>query len=277
MHEDKSLYQEFEINQLKCCNFIVNQKDTEPIYKKYWHSYLSSLIEKMTWFGVVLLTSTLVVTTSGFSNNILLLKSYTKSNYMKVVLLISCERYDEIIQIDSIKDLHHNGLWINVWDISMILSSFDYHKFFGRYNHPPCIVINLECNQTKAFMAEMSKRIFFHYERYWLMFSEGLDEAYAILNEENINFDAEIILAIPTQQNIYDIYEVFNPSHSRGGRLNIATFGVWSKDTGWNTISQTKIERRHDLNGIVFPSVMPVMNIGSIEFGIFSNSKRPVC
>lgn len=203
----------------------------------------------------------LTIVTSGFSNHFLLLKDYTEPNDISVVLLISCEKDNEFFTIKSIKELQHHGLWTNLWNISteLAFTDFDYHRFFGRYSHPPCIVINLECNQTKAFMAEMSKRVFFHHERSYLMFGGSVDEAFDILNQENINFDAEIILAIPAGQELFDIYEVFNPSYSRGGRLNIASIGCWSEEIGWKqTVKQTKIERRHDLNGITFPTVVPV-------------------
>lgn len=208
----------------------------------------------------------LTILTSGLSNNIPLLKDYIESNDdIKVVLFISCEKDNELFKIESIKELQHYGLWTNVWDISteLAFTDFNFYWFFGRYSHPPCIVINLECNQTRALMAEMSKRVFFHHERSYLMFSESVEKAFDILNQENVNFDAEILLAIPSAgQELYNIYEVFNPSYSRGGRLNIAPMGLWSQEIGWKqTVQQTKIERRHDLNGITFPTVIPVINI----------------
>lgn len=203
----------------------------------------------------------LTILTSCLSYNNLSLKDYIKSNDINVVLLISCESDNERFTIKTIEDLQHRGLWTNVWDISteVVSTNFNYHRFFGRYSHPPCIVINLECNQTKAFLAEMSKRVFFHYERNWLMLSESLEQAFDILNQQNINFDAEIILTISAGQGYYDIYEVFNPSHSRGGRLNITRIGRWSEEIGWNIVKHTKIERRHDLSGITFPTVIPVI------------------
>lgn len=213
----------------------------------------------MSWLVNIFVIFT--IATSGSSSNTPLLKDYTKFNDITVVLFISCEKDDKLSTIDSVDELQHQGLWTNVWHISteVAFTNFNYHWFFGRYSHPPCIVINLECNQTKAVLAEMSKRVFFHHERSYLMFGQSLAEAFDILNDENINVDAEIILAIPAGQELYDIYEVFNPSHRRGGRLKIALIGRWSERIGWKqTVLQTKIERRHDLNGIRFPTVIPV-------------------
>lgn len=201
------------------------------------------------------------IITSGFSSNIMLLKDYIQANYITVVLFVTCEKDNEVFK--TLEDLQHQGLFTNFWDIStgVALNDFNYHKFFNRYSHSPCVVINLECNQTKSFLVEMSKRIFFHHERKWLMLSESLKQAFDMLDEQNINFDAEITLAIPAGQDLYNIYEVFNPSHSRGGRLNIATLGGWSNENGLSTVKQTKLERRHDLNGITFPTVIPVIKI----------------
>lgn len=215
----------------------------------------------MSWLGNIIVILTIATSTVSF--NVSILQDYTKANDITVVLLISCEQDNELLKLKTVENLQYHGLWTSVWDISMEmnLNDFDFHKFFGRYSNPPGVVINLECNQTKALMTEMSKRVFFHHERKWFMLSGSLEEAFDILNRENINFDAEINLAIPTEQDFYDIYEVYNPSYSRGGRLNITAVGRWSGEIGWDTVKQTKIERRHDLNGITFPTIIPVNEI----------------
>lgn len=204
----------------------------------------------------------LITLKCGLTHNILI-KDYFISNHITTVLLISCESKNEINTIHTIENLQRYGIWINIWDISMesVLTNFDYHRFFVRFSNPPSIVINLECNQTTAFLAQMSKRVLFHSERKWLMLSGRLEDSLDILNKQNINFDAEINLVIPSVRQHYEIYEVFNPSYNRGGRLNITQVGNWSAEIGWNIqLKQTKIERRHDLNGITFPTVIPVTN-----------------
>ncbi|XP_037041261.1 ionotropic receptor 75a-like [Bradysia coprophila] len=158
----------------------------------------------------------------------------------------------------SIKDLQHRGIWTNVWDISADVNS----HFFDRYTNPPCVVIDLRCNKTKFFLGEMSKRVLFHQQQKWLMWSESRQEAFDYLNDENINFDAEIIVAIPSGQGFYGIYEAYNPSYRRGGRLNITEMGQWNEAMGWNVMmNQTKIERRRNLNGLAFPTVVTLANI----------------
>lgn len=211
----------------------------------------------MSWWTNIIVIVTIIIP-SGSSNNILLLKDYITSNDISVVLFVPCEKDNDLFKTE-LSSIKYHGLWTNVWDIRTddVASN---SKFFDRYSNPPCIVIDLRCNQTKPLLTEMSKRVFFHLQRKWLMWSESLEEVFDCLSEENINFDAEITVAIPSsQQGSYDIYEAYNPSYRRGGQLNIKTMGQWNEAIGWNVSNQTKIERRHNLNGIIFPTVVPVM------------------
>lgn len=205
------------------------------------------------------------IISSGYAYNALLIKDYVKYNYVTTILLVSCGSGYESNGIETIKNLQTHGIWINVWDISneLIISDFDYKHFFLRLSHPPCVMVNLDCNQTSAFMAQMSKRIMFHYERNWLMFSASLERSFDILNRQNINVDADILLAVRVEENDesdqYDTYEVFNPSGTRGGRLNVTKLGSWNKKIGLDIPSkQTKIERRRNLTGLTFPAVITV-------------------
>lgn len=57
----------------------------------------------------------------------------------------------------------------------------------------------------------------------------------------------------------YQISDVYNPSKLRGGRLNVTTIGAWNQYRGFQlTTEQTKIERRRNLGGLTFLSVMTV-------------------
>lgn len=55
------------------------------------------------------------------------------------------------------------------------------------------------------------------------------------------------------------MFEVYNPSFRRGGRLNITQIAYWNSGIGFSMLSQqTKIERRHNLSGLVFHAAMAV-------------------
>lgn len=199
--------------------------------------------------------------TRQYCCNVHLIKDYLKANYLTTLLWVSCEP----TPIETLTALH--GIWINVWDIAdeSALTDFNYDKFFGRYSQPHAAVLNLECNQTNSFMTQASKRILFHNERYWLMFNSNLHQAVDVLSRQNINVDAEIILALSLIGNDaeevknYELYEAFNPSSVRGGRINITQLGYWNRTDGFNIpVKQTKIERRRNLRGIILPSVISV-------------------
>lgn len=195
------------------------------------------------------------------SCNVNLIKDFIKTNYLTTILIISCD--NELTSMET-KSIDFNGrIWFNVLDISdgLMLEDFNYNKFFDRYSHPHGVVVNFECNQTNSFLMQMSQRYLFHNERFWLMFTANLEKTFTILSQQNINVDAEIIIALPIDhfEENYDIYEAFNPSSVRGGHLNITALGNWNRKDGLNIpVRQTKIERRRDLQGITLLSVTSV-------------------
>lgn len=230
---------------------------------KLYLTFVYSLSNMRLLVHIVLIVG---VAIRSYSCNIFLIKDYLRRNYLSTMLLVTCEKTNETNKIETI-NLQHIGIWTNVLDISdeSIIASNDYSFFFGRASHPPCVVIDLECNHTNAFMTEISKRLLFHNERNWLMITSNFRKAYATLSLQNINVDAEIVLAVPVKMNAnedvykYNIYEVFNPSSKHGGRLNISRLGYWSKNCGFDIPStQTKIERRRNLHGITVSSVISV-------------------
>lgn len=181
---------------------------------------------------------------------------------MSTLLFISCE--NDTLPLEEMRSL--NGIWINVWDIhnQSELIDFNYYHFFGRYSHPHGVVLNLECDITNSLLIQISKRIFFHYERFWLMYTSNLETASTILSSQNINVDAEIVVAVPIDLNTgqgYNIHEVFKVSSTRGGRahFNMTQLGDWNKFGGFSIpLKQTKIERRRNLGGITLSSVVSV-------------------
>lgn len=57
----------------------------------------------------------------------------------------------------------------------------------------------------------------------------------------------------------YNVFDVYNPSFVRGGKLNITQIGHWSESDGFMLSTyQSKIERRHDLNQIRFHAATAV-------------------
>lgn len=124
-----------------------------------------------------------------------LIDDYLQRHNIKVSLFLTCEPPGWKVD-DNLKT---NNYWMNHWDMSSEdnLSNFNYEDFFVRFSHPICVIVNLECNETKSMLNEISKRTMFHFERYWLLFGESDENVFDLLSGENINVDAEVAIVIP--------------------------------------------------------------------------------
>lgn len=132
------------------------------------------------------------------------------------------------------------------------------------------IVFDINCERTKEIFEVFSINNFFNRSYNWLMFAENLEHASESLEKENINIDAEITLAIPSENDsgVLKLYDVYNPCFKRGGILNLTNKGIWSKINGLEiTLTQSKIDRRSNLNkltlhaGVVITGIMPNQTI----------------
>lgn len=212
---------------------------------------------------LLLVIGSIIISTNSQSATVI--KDYLRVNNLKTVLFVSCVDQTNFDLIETISTLQHQEIWTNVWDFSKSsLLEADYERFFIRLSNTDCVVVDLDYNETIPLMKEFSNRILFHYERNWLIFSSHFNKSFDILSQQNINVDADVSLAIPVvspekNNHNYDIYEVYNPSSQHGCRLNVTRMGYWSQSTGLHLLfKQTKIERRRNLQGITFTSVITV-------------------
>ena len=136
------------------------------------------------------------------------------------------------------------------------------HRSYG-------IIFDVTCNRTEEVFQVFSENNFFNRSYFWIMQDDNFDHAYNLLSKQNINYDAEITLSIPAENNINNelmLYDVYNPSFKRGGKLNVTDKGKWSFDYGLNiTLTQNKIDRRSNLNGLVLHAVVVATGIAQNE------------
>lgn len=58
----------------------------------------------------------------------------------------------------------------------------------------------------------------------------------------------------------YEVFEVYNPSYRRGGKLNITRKYTWQSSVGPQPPSkQTRHERRKNFGGLTFTGVLTVL------------------
>lgn len=132
--------------------------------------------------------------------NMLFVKDYLKFNNIRICVFLSCDNVTD--RMKNRIEFEHNNVWINWWSVSEEgdLRRLNYTNILVRLTSPIAVIFNLECQHSNELLEEISKRKMFHYERYWLMFGHNQHEAYTILERQFINMDAEILLALPTNE-----------------------------------------------------------------------------
>lgn len=97
-----------------------------------------------------------------------------------------------------------------------------------------------------------------HYRLYddlhdWLILGSDLDEVLELLDDSSFGLSTDCVIAIATNNNtnevVYKLYDIYNPSKNLGGSLNVTFFGTWSRNLGLNVVlTDNKIQRRSNLN-----------------------------
>lgn len=147
------------------------------------------------------LTFLLPITTSN-SINFDLVKSVQTFKNIKTLLIVTCETTAKSI-VQATKHFQSNGTWINILNVSnkSATSDVNFESFFVRHSCAHIVVYSLTCHQSIRFLNEISKLKMFHGERNWLMFSDNnLENSVSVLRKQNINSDAEIMLALQDNQ-----------------------------------------------------------------------------
>lgn len=129
--------------------------------------------------------------------NLNLIKDFLTENHLKICLFLSCEGVVKNVQL--FKTAQSEGIWTNVLDISNGTSSLDFDKTFQYSTSHIAVIIDLKCRQTSEIFSIISKKMWFHQRYFWLIFAPDMDLAHTILENQNINLDAEITLAIPME------------------------------------------------------------------------------
>lgn len=129
-------------------------------------------------------------------------KDYLKYNNIPICVFLSCDSITDRTRNQI--DFQYEDVWTNWWGVSKgsELRHLSYRNFLARLASPISVIFNLDCNKSMNVMEEISSRKMFHFERFWLIFGRNLDQAYAMLKEQNINMDAEIYLALPANEKL---------------------------------------------------------------------------
>lgn len=105
----------------------------------------------------------------------------------------------------------------------------------------------------------------FHFMQHWLVITSNKN----IYNEfQNLHFhiNADFIVAIPNTDNLneneisenWNILDVYNPAHHRGGKLKIVSYGTYNRSNGFQVNKKNKYERRKNMSEVTFKSSIVV-------------------
>jgi hypothetical protein len=152
------------------------------------------------------------------------------------------------------KTLQDRQIWISFYDISQGMSNLQ--NLFTYKSHQIGIIYDLRCPQTEQFLKISFQHQIFNASYNWLMFDASKDDAENVLKPQNINWNAEITVAIERNESddAFPLYDVYNPSFIRGGRLNVTYKGEWSAEVRdlQALATPNKIVSRSNFHGIRF-------------------------
>lgn len=136
------------------------------------------------------------------SQNVYLISDYLAFSHIKTVLYISCDNTSELIKIFT--ELYHIDSYVNLWSIrnESNVYALNYTQLFVRVAGPHVVALDLKCRNVHTFLKVSSQKWLFHYERTWVIFSNNMAESHEILERQNINMDANVVLAIQMQNGL---------------------------------------------------------------------------
>lgn len=135
------------------------------------------------------------------SFNLNLIKAHLLENHLKFCIILSDKSVST--NVHYLKSIQAEGISTIVYDISRpgSIESLNFTKIFKYYyRYGVAIDLNMSTNKTNAIFGKVSERTLFHNNYFWLMFGSSFDKSYQLLEGENINVDAEIMLAIAKDQ-----------------------------------------------------------------------------
>lgn len=127
-----------------------------------------------------------------------LITDFLREQHLKIGILFTCE--PDRTTINLMKATHKQSVYLGSANIRNGVDDISFDRLFRFVNNPVAVIIDLNCNGTADILREVSRRIYFHQRYHWLMFSMNENLARHQLSSENINFDAEITLAVPVSQ-----------------------------------------------------------------------------
>ncbi|KAJ8664949.1 hypothetical protein QAD02_006611 [Eretmocerus hayati] len=119
------------------------------------------------------------------------------------------------------------------------------------------ILLDLRCyrnTSSSPILSQITSREFYRQLHYWLVTSNDLESVLDMVDDNRFSMTTDFVIAIPIKFYIgFDLYDIYNPSKERGGKLNVTFFGSWDPKHGLNLeLSEDKYSQRSNLHGMMW-------------------------
>ncbi|XP_055634915.1 ionotropic receptor 75a-like [Toxorhynchites rutilus septentrionalis] len=198
--------------------------------------------------------------------NVNLLKHYLQWQHSRILIVFHClEQNEDVVPLSKQITTSFNGQTHYVSISSFIHNTWDHHHIMRYRYHTLALTIDMDCAKTEKVFECASNGAYFNASYHWLLFgNDSLSSATCLLDEQNLNVDAKVTLAVPRENmtdSVYDIYDVYSTMRKRGAPLNVTLLGNWSDSVGFDFIvSQSEYERRLDFGGIWLTAAVTPLN-----------------
>lgn len=168
-------------------------------------------------------------------------------------IIFYCDSVEADVWIDFTK---HEMKYFSFFEVSSPVFNLSNSWNIMRYeNRQLGIYFDTSCNETEEIFEEFSRSNFFNASYVWLMMTDDSKSFIKLLSFQNINLDAEITVAVRTDQETTNLLDVYNPNSRTNGEIIIQAKGTWDAINGLNiTLTGSKFDRRSNLQGIYIHS-----------------------
>ncbi|THK33137.1 ionotropic receptor 75a [Diachasma alloeum] len=115
------------------------------------------------------------------------------------------------------------------------------------------VVLDFDCPFGESILDEFSTQLHFNESYHWLVLSKFTTIPVNYLGRLSLTIASELTFATRADD-VFKLYEIYNPSYRHGGAVRIITKGEWIPGTGLirvqYSLSEYKYKRRADLQGL---------------------------
>lgn len=92
--------------------------------------------------------------------------------------------------------------------------------------------------------------------RSWLIMGNNMADVLSAVNDRAFGISTDFVIAIFTQPESYNFYDVYNIFKDRGSQLNVTFYGNWHSHNGLDVnLTQSKFRRRSNFHRLAIKAM----------------------